>query len=85
MVRMSAERPLGSRGKLEFGADLNGRIGLEAHDIIILYDLAGNEVSNTDTLSIENARRFDTGLFLQANSPLRELHVGRRRRAASIT
>ena len=70
MFRISGERPVGGRGRLEFGADLNGRVGLEAHDIIVLYDLAGNEVSHTDNLSIESARRFDTGGFLQANSPL---------------
>ena len=47
--------------------DLNGRTGLEAHDILIQYDLAGNIVSNTDNLSIDNARRNDTAGFVQVD------------------
>jgi outer membrane receptor protein involved in Fe transport len=68
-VRFSGERLI-NRGHLEFGADVNGRFGLEAHDIIVLYDLDGNLVSESDTVSIESARRADTGLFAQMESPL---------------
>ena len=56
--------------RLEFGADINGRYGLEAHDILIQYDLAGNIVSNTDNLSIDSARRTDTAGFFEIDSPL---------------
>jgi len=65
-VRAIAEKFL-SRARLEFGADLNGRSGLEAHDIAINYDLAGAETSRTDNLSTDSARRIDTGLFVQAD------------------
>ncbi len=58
------------QGKLEFGLDLNGRFDLEAHDIFIQYDLAGNVVSETDNLSIDSAKRVDTGFFFQGESPL---------------
>lgn len=54
--------------KLEFGLDLNGRFGLEAHDIAIRYDRDGNLVSVDDSLSIDTASRTDTGLFLQAQT-----------------
>jgi outer membrane receptor protein involved in Fe transport len=57
-----------SRTRLEFGVDINGRTGLEAHDIQINYNLAGAEVSRTDNLSTDWARRLDTGLFVQADT-----------------
>ena len=49
---------------------MNGRFGLEAHDIFIQYDAAGAVVSETDNPSIESARRADTGLFVQGSVPL---------------
>ena len=58
------------QGKLEFGLDLNGRFDLEAHDIFIQYNLAGDVVSETDNLSIDSAKRVDTGFFFQGESPL---------------
>lgn len=58
------------RARLEFGADVNGRVGLEAHDIEINYNLAGAETSRTDNVSTESARRVDAGFFLQANGTL---------------
>ena len=69
MVRATAERAAG-RSNLEFGFDLNGRADLNAHDIFIQYDLAGNVASTTDSLSIESARRADTALFAQGDLPL---------------
>lgn len=68
-LRATADKVVGS-GKIEFGLDVNGRFGLEAHDIFVVYDLAGDEVSATDTLSVESAKRTDTGFFLQGESPL---------------
>jgi outer membrane receptor protein involved in Fe transport len=58
------------RATVEVGADLNGRYGLEAHDILIQYNLAGDVVSNTDNLSIDSARRIGTGIFAQVEAPL---------------
>jgi outer membrane receptor protein involved in Fe transport len=68
-VRVSADK-LFDRAKLEVGTDINGRYGLEAHDIVILYDLAGNVTEESDFLSVDSARRTDTGLFAQLESPL---------------
>jgi outer membrane receptor protein involved in Fe transport len=70
--RATAERATGV-ARMEFGADINGRAGLEAHDILIQYDLAGNVVSTADNLSIESARRTDTGFFFQGDLPLGKL------------
>jgi outer membrane receptor protein involved in Fe transport len=56
--------------RFELGADINGRAGLEAHDVRIQYDLAGDVVSQSDTLSVESASRVDTGLYLQADRRL---------------
>jgi outer membrane receptor protein involved in Fe transport len=63
-LRVIAEKNT-DRMRFEGGVDLNGRYGLEAHDIVFTYDLAGNETSMSDTLSTENARKVDTGLFAQ--------------------
>ena len=59
-----------NRTRIEFGADINGRTDLEAHDIQINYNLAGAETSRTDNLSTDWARRLDTGIFVQANAGL---------------
>ena len=56
--------------RIEFGADLNGRTGLQSHDVQINYNLAGAETSRTDNLSTESARRLDTGIFAQASARL---------------
>lgn len=66
-IRATGDKLL-SDVKLEFGLDLNGRFGLEAHDIAIRYDRDGNLVSVDDSLSIDTANRTDTGLFLQAQT-----------------
>ncbi len=58
------------RVRFEAGVDLNGRFGLEARDIIISYNLAGAETAVNDTLSTENARKTDTGVFAQARGAL---------------
>jgi len=68
-LRASAEKST-SRARFEFGADVNGRFGLEAHDILIAFDAAGRQTSLTDNLSTESARRVDTGLFVQADAPI---------------
>ena len=67
--RLTGEKRF-ERATVEVGADLNGRYGLEAHDILIQYNLAGDVVSNTDNLSIDSARRIGTGIFAQVEAPL---------------
>jgi outer membrane receptor protein involved in Fe transport len=54
----------------EFGADVNGRFGLEAHDILIGFNAAGAQTSLSSTVSTDSARRVDSGLFVQAESPI---------------
>jgi outer membrane receptor protein involved in Fe transport len=66
-VKGSAERLAGST-RLEFGVDVNGRYGLEALDIIQAYNLAGSLTTDTTNLSVEDARRVDTGVYAQAET-----------------
>ena len=68
-ARAIAEKMMG-RAKIEIGADVNGRAGLEAHDILIGFDAAGQQTSLTDYLSTDSARRVDTGLFVQTEVAL---------------
>jgi outer membrane receptor protein involved in Fe transport len=68
-LRAIGEKALGQT-RIEFGADINGRTGLEAHDVQVNYNLAGQETSRTDNLSTDWARRLDTGIFVQADSGL---------------
>ena len=68
-VKASAERQLGP-GRLEFGVDVNGRYDLEALDTDQVFDPAGAMTRDTTNVSVENAQRVDTGLFLQAEAPL---------------
>jgi len=68
-MRVQADKSFGGT-RVEIGADVNGRAGLEAHDITIQYDLGGNVVSTVDNLSTDSARRTDTGLFVQAHTPV---------------
>jgi outer membrane receptor protein involved in Fe transport len=71
-VRASAEKLLGG-ASLEFGLDVNGRYGLEAEDVVIDYDLAGNEASRSVNPTIEDAGRTDTGVFLSAEGAVHPL------------
>ena len=68
-VKGSAVRGLGP-ARLEFGLDVNGRFGLDAVDSIVRYDLAGSVANQTDTLSVDDARRTDSGAYVQADAPL---------------
>jgi iron complex outermembrane receptor protein len=68
-LRTTAEKGLGT-ARVEFGVDISGRYGLEAHDIFVQHDLAGDIVDTVDHLSVESARRVDTGVFVQATRPL---------------
>lgn len=67
-LRLFAENAI--RGmKLDGGLDVNGRFDLEARDVRIGYDAAGAVASTTGDLSTEDARRIDTGLYLEAEVP----------------
>jgi hemoglobin/transferrin/lactoferrin receptor protein len=56
--------------RVEFGADINGRFDLEAIDNILRYDAAGQVLSRLPNVSIGSARRTDTGLYVQVESPV---------------
>jgi outer membrane receptor protein involved in Fe transport len=71
-VRASAEKLLGG-ASLEFGLDVNGRYGLEAEDVVVDFDLAGNEASRSVNPTIEDAGRTDTGVFLSAEGAVHPL------------
>ena len=68
-VKGSGQRLMGST-RVEIGVDVNGRYGLEALDIIQAYDLAGTITRDTTNVSVDDARRIDTGVYAQAESPL---------------
>jgi hemoglobin/transferrin/lactoferrin receptor protein len=68
-VKGNAVRGLG-KARVEFGVDVNGRFGLEAIDTMLRYDLAGGIASETNNLSVDSARRTDTGAYVQADAPL---------------
>jgi outer membrane receptor protein involved in Fe transport len=61
-VRGSAERIVGG-ARLEVGLDVNGRYGLHALDIIEAYNLDGTLARATENVSVDSARRTDTGVF----------------------
>lgn len=67
-VKGKAERQI-RNVRIEFGADVNGRYGLEALDVIQRFDLSGALTDDTTNVSIDSARRVDTGLYLQADVP----------------
>lgn len=71
-VKGSAERLLGS-ARLELGVDVNGRYDLEALDVIQVYDLSGAVTRDTINVSIDDARRIDTGAYVQAEGVLGRL------------
>jgi outer membrane receptor protein involved in Fe transport len=68
-VKASAER-LAGRARVEFGVDVNGRHGLEALDIIQEFNLADVVTRDTVNVSIDSARRVDTGAYVQAETAL---------------
>lgn len=66
-VKGSGVRVVGP-ARIEFGVDVNGRFGLEATDTNLRYDLAGGLASRTDNISIDDARRTDSGAYVQAEA-----------------
>jgi outer membrane receptor protein involved in Fe transport len=68
-VKGSAERLVGP-ARVEFGVDVHGRYNLEALDIIQAFDVAGGLTRDTTNISVDDARRIDTGVYVQAESAL---------------
>jgi outer membrane receptor protein involved in Fe transport len=73
-VRASAER-FAAKTRLEFGADVNGRFDLKALDIIQAFDIAGAVTRDTTNVSVDEARRTDTGVFASVEVPVTQLLV----------
>jgi outer membrane receptor protein involved in Fe transport len=71
-VRVTGERN-GAAYRLKAGIDLNGRFDLHALDSVELIPDAGPG-STASSVSIDDARRLDTGLFLEGG---RKLQAGR--------
>jgi vitamin B12 transporter len=71
-VRAFGEKLLG-RARVEVGLDLNGRYGLETVDDLLAFNLAGELVSTRPNLSIDNARRVDTGVYASIDTALTAL------------
>lgn len=68
-LRGYAQKPLGS-ARFEAGLDLNGRANLEALEIRVRYDEAGQIASSTEIVSIESARRVDAGVYASVEAPV---------------
>ena len=73
-VKGSAEKLTG-RTRVEFGLDVNGRFGLEAVDVVQNYDLSGALIEDVVSLSVDNARRVDAGVYLQVESAFRSTRL----------
>ena len=56
------------QARVDFGLDCNGRFDLEAEDVTIDFDLAGNETGRQSLTTIEDARRLDTGVYVSAEA-----------------
>ena len=61
-VRGFGERLMGV-ARVEIGLDVNGRYGLRALDIFENYALDGSLAQHTENVSVDNARRVDTGVY----------------------
>jgi outer membrane receptor protein involved in Fe transport len=68
-VKGSAVRLVGP-ARVELGVDVNGRYDLEALDIIQAFDPAGTITRDTTNVSVEDARRTDTGAYVEVESAL---------------
>jgi iron complex outermembrane receptor protein/hemoglobin/transferrin/lactoferrin receptor protein len=66
-VRGFGERLIGN-ARLEVGVDVNGRYDLHALDIFEGYSLSGTAVQYTENVSIDSARRTDTGVYVSVEA-----------------
>jgi hemoglobin/transferrin/lactoferrin receptor protein len=84
-VKGFGERLLG-QARLEMGVDVNGRFDLHAIDDLITYNLAGDVVSTRPNVSIDTAKRTDTGAYVSIDAALASrLTVGAGGRADYVT
>ena len=71
-VRGAGSRLFG-KARLDVGLDVNGRYDLHAVDDLLTYDLAGNLVGDRPNVSIDTARRTDTGVFASIDTTVGSL------------
>jgi hemoglobin/transferrin/lactoferrin receptor protein len=71
-VKGSADRLVGP-ARFEVGVDVNGRYNLEALDVTQTFDLPGTLTANRVNVSIDDARRVDTGVYVEGESALGSL------------
>ena len=65
-LRATADRTFGI-ARFQFGADVDGRHGLESTDTVVSYNTTGAIVTTQATPSIEAANRTNAGAFTQAD------------------
>ena len=65
-LRATADRTFGI-ARFQFGADVDGRHGLESTDTVVSYNATGAIVTTQATPSIEGANRTNAGAFTQAD------------------
>lgn len=68
-VRAVAERHVADL-KVEAGAEVDGRAGLRATDSVVTFDLSGAHLRTDENLSIDSARRIDTGAYLNLETAI---------------
>ena len=68
-LKGGAERLVG-RARLELGIDVNGRYGLRAYDVTETYAVQGVLTSRSENVSVDSARRADTGLYASIDAAL---------------
>ena len=73
-VRSFGEK-LAGRARVEFGVDINGRFDLNAIDDLIRFDLADNVASTRPNVSIDSARRVDSGVYASIETAVSPLLV----------
>jgi hemoglobin/transferrin/lactoferrin receptor protein len=84
-VRVIGERPV-RRAHVAMGADVNGRVGLEAVEDRLAFDATGTQVDAVRTIAVDDARRIDTGLFATVQAPLgRRMLLGAGMRGDRVT
>ena len=67
------------RARVEVGVDVNGRFGLNAVDDLITYNLSGSVIGTRPNVSVDTARRTDTGVFASIDTsvaPMLSLGAG---------
>jgi outer membrane receptor protein involved in Fe transport len=71
-VRGFGEKLFG-RARFEIGLDINGRFGLNAIDDLLTYNLAGDIVDTRPNVSVDSARRTDSGVYVSIESAITPL------------